>query len=149
MRVPRFGLIFVLVCSFVALTFAVSAQSGVRALVINEFSNIRLTPAIGAEVLDTVDAGYVYEYVTARSADAQWIRVIYAGNEGWVNLAPLQILAGDVNALPVADPRSVPYGGFESPRSGYLSNVSSTTVSAVTTAGLRIRTGPSRAYITI
>lgn len=149
MRVPRFGLIFVLVCSFVALTFAVSAQSGVRALVINEFSNIRLTPAIGAEVLDTVDAGYVYEYVTARSADAQWIRVIYAGNEGWVNLAPLQVLAGDVNALPVADPRSVPYGGFESPRSGYLSNVSSTTVSAVTTAGLRIRTGPSRAYITI
>ena len=149
MRVPRFGFILVLVCSLVALTLAISAQSGVRALVINEYSNIRLVPAIGAEVLDTVEGGYVYDFVTARSADGQWIRVVYAGNEGWVNLAPLQLLEGDVEALPVADPRSIPYGGFESPRSGYLTNFSSVTVSAVTTAGLRIRSGPSRAYITI
>ncbi|QPC84270.1 SH3 domain-containing protein [Phototrophicus methaneseepsis] len=149
MRVPRLGILFALVCSLVTVMFTVSAQFGVRAVVINEFSNIRLIPAIGAEVLDTVEAGYVFETVTARSADAQWIRVIYASNEGWVNIAPLLILEGDVEALPVADPRSIPYGGFDAPRSGYLNNFGGASVAGRATAGLRIRSGPSRAYITI
>ncbi len=34
-----------------------SAQSGIRVVVINEFLNIRVTPAIGAPVIDSVEAG--------------------------------------------------------------------------------------------
>src|SRR5690606_41994942 len=52
-----------------------SAQSGIRVLVVNEFANVRIVPAIGAEVLGSVPGGYVFENVNARSADGQWIRV--------------------------------------------------------------------------
>ena len=37
-----------------------SAQSGIRVLVVNEFANVRITPAIGAEVLGSVPGGYVF-----------------------------------------------------------------------------------------
>src|SRR5688572_15815341 len=97
------------------LTVSALAQ-GVRAVVVNDNANIRLVPAIGAEVIGTVAAGYTFEIVTARSADNEWIRVDYFGEEGWVNLAPLTILDSSIGTLPVADPRSIPYGGFGSPR---------------------------------
>lgn len=124
----------------------VSAQ-GVEAVVVNEFANIRLIPAIGAEVLGTESAGYVFNIITARSGDHEWVRVIYNGQEGWVNLAPLVVLQGDVNALPVADPRTIPYGGFEAPRAGSSDQMGN--VAARATDGLRVRSGPSRAYPTL
>jgi len=120
------------------------AQGGIRAVVVNEFANIRISPAIGASVIDTVSAGYEFTTITARSGDNQWIRVIYAGNEGWVNLVPLVILEGSIEGLPVADPRSIPYGGFEAPRAGTSDQPGP--VSALATDGLRVRSGPSVAY---
>ncbi len=126
-------------------TQSVLAQdSGVRALVINEFANVRIAPAIGAEVRGTVAAGFVFETVTGRSPDNEWIRVDFNGDEGWVNLTPLQIIAGNVGVLPVADPRSIPFGGFESPRAGLTSANSDFAVRAIN--GLRVRAGPSTAY---
>lgn len=122
-----------------------SAQdTGVRAVVVNEYANIRIAPALGADVIDTVSAGFEFNVVTARSADNEWIRVLYAGNEGWVNLAPLVVLSGNVSALPVADPRSIPYGGFEAPRAGPSNAVGP--LQARATNGVRMRAGPSRAY---
>lgn len=125
----------------------VAAQSGVRAVVVNDLSNVRTAPAIGATVIDTVSAGFVFENITARSGDNQWIRVFYRGNEGWVHLIPLTILEGNIAALPVADPRTIPYGGFESPRSGYSETQGS--VIGAATGGLRVRAGPSTAYPTL
>lgn len=125
-----------------------SAQSGLRVLVVNEFANVRILPAIGAEVLGSVPGGYVFDRIDARSADGQWIRVDFNGDEGWVNLTPTVILeGGDVNLLPVADPRTIPYGGFESPRAGSSDQISD--MMAEVTNGVRIRSGPSRAYPTI
>jgi uncharacterized protein YraI len=120
------------------------AQTGVRVVVVNEFANIRIAPAIGVEVLGTVPSGYIFEIVTARSPDNQWVRVEFNGEEGWVNVATLTVIAGDINTLPVADPRTIPYGGFESPRSGLSSASSSVTARLV--SGLRVRAGPGRAY---
>ena len=125
----------------------IGAQTRVRAVVINEFSNIRLSPAIGATVIDTVSAGYVYETITARDATRQWLRVDYNGSQGWVNVVPLLILDGDVDSLPVADPRTIPYGGFDAPRAGF-SEVQGA-VAGAATAGLRVRAGPSTAYPTL
>ena len=124
-----------------------SAQYGIRAVVVNEVLNIRFTPAIGAEVIGSVNAGYVFEIVTARSGDGQWLRVDFQCNEGWINLAPIVILQGDVNVLPIADPRSIPYGGFEAPRAGFTDDIGF--VQAAATDGLRVRLGPSTAYPTI
>ena len=121
------------------------AQHGVTAVVVNEFANVRIVPAIGAEVLGTVPAGYLFEIVTGRSPDEQWIRVDFNGDEGWVGLAPLRVLSGDLGALPVADPRSIPYGGFESPRAG-LTSATSPVIGRLATSGLRVRAGPSRGY---
>jgi uncharacterized protein YraI len=123
------------------------AQSGVRAVVVNEAVNIRTVPAIGADVIASVPAGYVFEKINARSADGEWIRVDFNGGEGWVNLTPLTVLQGDVAALPVADPRTIPYGGFEAPRSGQTTAV--TDKIARVTNGLRVRAGPSQAYPTL
>jgi len=146
-RLRFFGVLVLLLLIWAPPTLTLLGQSGVRALVVNEFSNIRLIPAIGAEVLDTVEGGFVFEAVTGRSADGQWIRVIYGANEGWVNLAPLLILEGSLDNLPVADPRSIPYGGFESPRAGPSQATGPVAASAET--GVRIRSGPSRGYVTI
>lgn len=129
-------------------TIFVTAQSGIRLLVVNEFANVRIVPAIGAEVLGSVPGGYVFEKVDARSADGQWVRVDFNGDEGWVNLTPTLVLeGGDVNLLPVADPRTIPYGGFESPRAGTSSIVSD--MLAEVTNGVRIRSGPGQGYPTI
>lgn len=125
----------------------VMAQGPVRAVVVNEFANIRTVPAIGAPVIDTVAAGHEFTIITARSGDDQWLRVNFMNQEGWVNLAPLVVLEGDIAALPVADPRSIPYGGFEAPRAG--SSTQSGPITARATDGLRIRAGPSTAYPTI
>ena len=124
-----------------------SAQSGVRAVVINENLNIRITPALGAPVLDTVDAGTVFDIITARSGDNEWLRVDYQCQEGWINLAPIQILEGDINTLPTADPRSIPFGGFEAPRAGFSNETGP--ILGRATDGLRIRSGPSTGYPTI
>ncbi len=123
------------------------AQSGVRAVTLVDNVNVRVSPALGADVVATVPAGYVFEFITARSADSQWLRVDFNGQEAWVGVAPLTILSGDVTLLPVADPRSIPYGGFESPRSG-ASNATSIYRVRITN-GLRMRAGPSQAYPTL
>ncbi|MBC8171100.1 MAG: SH3 domain-containing protein, partial [Anaerolineae bacterium] len=123
------------------------AQSGVRAVVVNDSANVRISPALGAEVIANVSAGYVFEFVTGRSGDSQWLRVQFNGDEGWVNIAPLTILSGDIGALPVGDPRSIPYGGFEAPRSGSSSATSPNQIRV--TNGLRIRAGPGQGYPTL
>ncbi|MGB1286053.1 MAG: SH3 domain-containing protein [Aggregatilineales bacterium] len=142
LRYSFFALIFIIFSLLPA-----SAQSGVQVVVVNEFANIRTIPAIGATVIATVPAGTSFDFITARSADNQWIRVVYSAEEGWVNVTPLAILAGDVLALPVADPRTIPYGGFDSPRSGFSDAVGSVTARVVT--GLRLRAGPATAYPTL
>jgi uncharacterized protein YraI len=128
-------------------TLPAVAQGGVRALVVNEAANIRITPAIGAQVIASVTGGYVFEVVTGRSADSQWIRVEFNGDEGWVNLAPLLVLEGDITSLPVGDPRTIPYGGFEAPRAGSTAQDSLNKVRV--TNGLRMRAGPGQGYPTI
>lgn len=123
------------------------AQSGIRVVVVNEHLNIRTFPAIGAPVIDTVDAGFVFDKIDARSPDGQWVRVDYLCNEGWINIIPTVTLEGDISGLQVSDPRSIPYGGFESPRAGFTSRVGS--VLGAATDGLRVRAGPSMAYPTL
>ena len=55
----------------------ITAQSGIRVVVVNEFQNIRVSPALGATVIDTVEAGYVFDTIDARSGDNQWLRIQY------------------------------------------------------------------------
>lgn len=146
----RRGIIGWLIALCVLLLTAIGgsvAQSGIRVVVVNEFLNIRVAPAIGAEVIDTVEAGYVFDMIDARSGDNQWLRVDYLCNQGWINLTPTVLLEGDISGLPVADPRSIPYGGFEAPRAGYTSQIGS--VRGAATDGLRVRSGPSKAYPTL
>lgn len=136
------------ICALVLLAIGTaSAQGGIRAVVVNEFQNVRVSPAIGATVIDTVNAGFVFETFTGRSGDGQWLRVEHQCSEGWVHIVPLVVLQGDPNSLPVADPRSIPFGGFDAPRAGFSPQQGS--VSAAATDGLRVRAGPSRAYPTL
>jgi uncharacterized protein YraI len=143
MRKIAFG--FLLLIMLLSLVQTALGQSGVRAVVVNENANIRIIPAIGAEVITTVQAGYVFEHINARSPDNQWLRVDFNGSEGWVNVTPLAILSGDVASLPVADPRTIPYGGFDAPRAG-VSNATSEIMGRLPFSGVRVRSGPSTAY---
>ncbi len=127
------------------LTGTLHAQGPVRAVVVNEFANIRIIPAIGADVIATVPSGYAFNIVNARSPDNEWLRVDFNGNEGWVHVATLTILDGSVAALPVADPRTIPYGGFESPRSG-STRATSNIRAQLPTTGVHVRAGPSVGY---
>ncbi len=115
----------------------------VEILVNRDGVNIRLFPAIGADVVGFVNAGWV-TLADARSPDNEWVRVDFNGQEGWIGVAVINIF-GDLGTLPVADPRTIPYGGFDSPRSG-PSNANSDISGYLALSGLRLRAGPSTAY---
>lgn len=140
--------LLILSISFALLSLVSMAQTGVRIVVVNEHANVRTVPAIGASVLGTVSAGYEFTIVTARSGDNEWVRVDFVGTEGWVNLTPVVVLSGDIFSLPVADPRSIPYGGFDAPRAGQTGQTSGP-MTAIATNGVRLRAGPSQAYPTL
>ncbi len=119
-------------------------RAGVTVVVDRDGVNVRLLPAIGAEVLATVNAGYSTN-ILARSPDNEWVQVSINGELGWIGTAVLAVVSGDLNAAPVADPRTIPYGGFENPRAG-LTSVTSSLTGKLQTSGLRVRGGPSRSY---
>ncbi len=118
-------------------------QTTVTILVNRDGVNVRVAPALGADVLGFVSAGWTAP-ANGRSPDNEWVRIDFNGQEGWIGLAVINVF-GDLNVLPVADPRTIPYGGFESPRSG-----STTATSPITgrlgLSGLRLRAGPGTAY---
>jgi uncharacterized protein YraI len=124
------------------------APTGVVVLANRDAVNVRTVPAIGAPVIGFVNAGYTAE-AQARSGDSQWVRVQFApGQQGWIGLAVLTVLNGAIEALPVADPRSIPYGGFETPRAG-LTGATSPVTGRLAQSGLRVRSGPSTNYVVL
>lgn len=106
--------------------------------------NVRIAPALGADIVAFVDAGWTTT-ADARSPDSQWLRIDFNGQETWIGLPVVSVLSGDVALLTVADPRTIPYGGFESPRSG-TTTATSPISGRLANSGLRLRAGPSRAY---
>lgn len=119
--------------------------TGVSAVVVTDGSNFRLLPAIGAEVVGTLNAGLRLDNLEARSPDGEWVRVTLGGQQGWVGLPIITILSGDVNALPVGDPRTIPYGGWENPRAG-LTSASGPYAVRLADSNQRLRAGPSTGY---
>lgn len=120
------------------------AQGSVQIVVNRDNVNIRLAPALGAELAGIVNAGYATT-ANGRSPDNQWLRIDFQGQEAWVGVPVITVLTGDIAALPVGDPRSIPYGGFESPRSG-STDATSPVTGRLANSGLHLRAGPSTAY---
>jgi len=118
-------------------------QTSITILVNRDGVNVRVAPALGADVLGFVSAGWTAP-ANGRSPDNQWVRIDFNGQEGWIGLAVINVF-GDLNSLPIADPRTIPYGGFESPRSGTTSATSGIS-GRLALSGLRLRAGPGPAY---
>lgn len=106
--------------------------------------NVRRIPAIGAPLEGIVNAGYT-ALAEAISGDGEWLRFNYLGNDAWIGFPTISVIEGDVNALPIADPRTIPYGGFENPRAG-LSSADSPLKVRLADSGLRVRSGPGLGY---
>jgi uncharacterized protein YraI len=119
------------------------AQGAVRGVVVSEVANVRIVPALGADVVANVPGGWDF-VATGRSPDNEWLRIDFNGDEGWLHISTLVILEGDINALTVADPRTIPYGGFESPRAG-MSNATSA-ITGKLTDWMNLRAGPGTGY---
>jgi uncharacterized protein YraI len=145
MRKTAFWLIILLLAVLSLNTVAAQPlpQPNVTILVNRDGVNVRVMPAIGAEVLGFVQAGNTFP-ATGRSPDNEWVRIDFNGQEAWIGLAVLNVF-GDLNSLPVADPRTIPYGGFESPRSG-SSSATSPIMARLPQSGIRLRAGPATAY---
>lgn len=120
------------------------ARPGVRVVVDRDGVNVRITPAIGAEPIAFVNAGTTFD-ILARSPDNEWVLVVVGNQLGWIGTAVLAIIQGDLNAAPVADPRTIPYGGFENPRAG-ITSVTSAITGKLELSGLRVRGGPGLGY---
>ncbi|GAB4575932.1 MAG: hypothetical protein Kow0077_29890 [Anaerolineae bacterium] len=118
---------------------SVQAQSGVTVTPNRDYINVRLWPAIGATVVGSMGPGDVMT-ATGRSVDGDWVRIDFHGDEAWVALLVVDV-SGDLNSLPLADPRAIPYnntaggGSASGPLYGRLEQ-----------SGLRMRSGPSMAY---
>jgi len=146
MRKTAFWLISLLASLLLSLSVASAQQlpqTGVMILVNRDGVNVRVAPALGADVIGFVQAGWTTN-ANGRSPDNQWVRIDFNGQEGWIGLAVINVF-GDLNSLPVADPRTIPYGGFESPRSGTTSATSPIS-GRLALSGLRLRAGPGTAY---
>ena len=129
----------------VGIVFAQPIPQGSVQIVVNRDNvNVRMSPALGADLAGTVNAGYA-TVANGRSPDNQWLRIDFQGQEAWIGVPVVTVLQGDIAALPIGDPRSIPYGGFESPRSG-PSDASSPVSGRLAQSGLRLRAGPSTAY---
>ncbi|MEZ4669487.1 MAG: SH3 domain-containing protein [Anaerolineae bacterium] len=138
-------LLTLLLCLSYTATLAQPVPTGSVQIVVNRDNvNIRMAPALGAELAGSVNAGYATS-ANGRSPDNQWLRIDYVGQEAWVGVPVVSVLSGDINSLPIGDPRTIPYGGFESPRSG-PSDASSPVSGRLAISGLRLRAGPSTAY---
>lgn len=139
----RLGL-WAALCLALILGTQVLAQGEVRLLVNRDNVNIRLFPAIGAEVVGSANAQTVF-VATGRSPDNSWYQVTFAGSEAWIGAPVVTVLEGDPNALPVRDPRTIPYGGREAPRAGFTDRTSDI-IARLPNTGVRLRSGPSTAY---
>lgn len=128
----------------VGLAGAALAQSTVRIVVNRDNVNIRRFPALGAEVLASANAGTTF-VADAQSPDGEWLRIQFAGDEAWVGVVVVSLLDGNPDALPVRDPRFIPYGGQEAPRAGFTDQVSDFEI-RLPEAGVRVRSGPSISY---
>ncbi len=106
--------------------------------------NVRILPAIGAPLAGIVNSGYT-DLAEAISGDGQWLRFSFEGNDAWVGFPVISVIEGDLASLPVEDPRTIPYGGFENPRAG-LTNVTSQNQGRLEFSGLRVRGGPGLGY---
>ncbi len=131
-------------CLSAAYAPALALQGTVRVVTTRDDVNIRIIPAIGAEVIAFAQAGSAFT-ATGRSPDDQWVRIDFAGEEAWIGVPVLSFLEGSIGDLPVADPRTIPFGGFESPRSGRTS-ADSPIRGTLPDSGLRVRAGPGIAY---
>lgn len=144
MRKTAFWLIILLaVLSLPSAAAQPLPKPDVTILINRDGVNLRVLPAIGAEVLGFAQAANTFPG-TGRSPDNEWVRIDFNGQEAWVGMAVINVF-GDFNALPVADPRSIPYGGFESPRAG-ASTATGTVSARLPTSGIRLRAGPGTAY---
>ncbi len=123
------------------------AQGRVRAVITGEVANIRIIPNFGGEPLGQVPGGYLIDPVTARDGSNDWLRFNFNGTEAWVHISTLSIIEGNLDALPIADPRTIPYGGFDRPRAGLTSNTGGQTVTV--RDWLRVRSGPSTGYVVL
>lgn len=141
----RLAVLLTLLCWSFGVTLAQPVPSGSVQIVVNRDNvNIRLAPALGAELAGSVNAGYATS-ANGRSPDNQWLRIDFVGQEAWVGVPVISVLSGDINTLPIGDPRTIPYGGFESPRSG-TTTATSAVSGRLALSGLRLRAGPSTAY---
>jgi len=140
-RAPLAGVLLLLAALFAT---PAPAQGQVRIVVDRDFVNVRIVPALGAELVGTANAGTTF-VATGRSPDNEWLQIQFAGQEAWIGTAVVAVLEGDVNSLPIRDPRSIPYGGREAPRAGFTTATSDFLVRLPNT-GVRVRSGPSTAY---
>ncbi|MEO0562429.1 MAG: SH3 domain-containing protein, partial [Chloroflexota bacterium] len=123
------------------------AQSTVRIVVDRDFVNIRIVPALGADLVGTANAGTPFT-ATGRSPDNEWLQIDFAGGEAWVSSVVVTVLEGDIGALPIRDPRTIPYGGTDAPRAGFT-DATSDIIGRLPLNGVRVRSGPSVAYVVL
>ncbi|MDX2163655.1 MAG: SH3 domain-containing protein [bacterium] len=116
----------------------------VRFVVNRDGVNVRIIPEIGAPLAGIVNSGYT-ALAEAISGNGEWLRFNFEGNDAWIGFPTISVIEGDINALSVQDPRTIPYGGFESPRAG-LTSVTSPNQGRLEFSGLRVRGGPGLGY---
>ena len=79
--------------------------------------NLRVGPGTGYRVITTLSAGLA-TLAKGRDATAQWVFVTVNGQDGWVYVAYLRLLSGDVSALPVVDTIATVTAGGAAPATG-------------------------------
>jgi Tol biopolymer transport system component len=83
-----------------------AVPGGLAGQVTGEHLNVRRAPGVDQTVIGSLSAGSAIT-VTGRSAEGQWLRIGWAGGEGWV-ATPYVSLSGDATSLPVAGQASTP-----------------------------------------
>ncbi len=121
----------------------IQAQGTITVTPNRDYINVRLWPAIGATVIGSMGPADTAT-ATGRSVDGEWVRIDYLGREGWVGRLVVNV-SGDVNTLPLADPRTIPYNSNAAPSAGGGSPAGALK-GRLEYSGAALRAGPSTAY---
>lgn len=125
----------------------VAGQGTVTVTPNRDYINVRRLPALGAPVIGDMQPGDV-RTATGRTGSGEWIRIDFDGYEGWV-AALVVTVSGDLNSLPLADPRNIPYNSLSNPSAG--GEVGASSVGPLSArleySGARLRSGPGLGYL--
>lgn len=119
-----------------------TAQDNTLLATTTDYTNFRVLPSLGANVITILDPGTPVQLI-GRTSDAQWLEAIVDETEGWLFFT-LVATSSDIQSLPITATSQTSSESVDS--SGAAIAIGNGNISASTTGPANFRSGPGTGY---